>query len=436
MYTGSRALARLAFAVLVGLLLYVPSITAAAEENVEDILNKSPLTTDKDRAIAFGGCDSDPYKALEKFNKGAQLRPVQSGNSFRNGIDSALACRVSKMLQFAEQQGCRATIGSKGGYRSPDLQRNMCGGGSTGCAAAGTSCHQYGLAVDISAPCLGWLKQIAPRFHLVKPPISGDPYHFQCEEHPRGSRRSCTGPCNGGLAITPDLSNVPPMSYGPGYSPSSGLANAMRNFLNPQPSPGPSTPSQALPQSQQFLQQAPPLGSQNTTPYTPGTCAPQFYCKDDIYYYRSSTCVDQVYQKCPAGCSSSSNTCASTSTSETLSAFDQIGLIAEPTTTDVGAVSDLLFELTIGGEDIATLQDETTQTRSLPPDNSYGAAPPISQQTFVSGDLRYSQAEYQPQLSALQRTLATMKDTLLRVLAYLRPFGRPTVESEYDEWAE
>ncbi|MBI2612289.1 hypothetical protein HYW59_00520 [Candidatus Kaiserbacteria bacterium] len=231
-----------------------------------------------------------------------------------------------------------------------------------------------------------------------------------------------------------------------------GLGQQVRNMLSPQqeqmcPLPGGGQvpcssianrgAQQPLAQGQQpQLQQPPQLGMQNTTPYAAGTCPPQFYCSNSTYYYRSSTCVDQVYQKCPAGCSASSNTCASTTTGA-LSAIDQIGLIAEPTSTPSGTVSDLLFELAISGEDIATLQDESNPASTKVQGGS-PYMPPASQQTFVSGDLRYGQAEYQPQqLSALQRTLATMKDTLLRVLAYLRPFGRPVpVEGEYDEWAE
>jgi hypothetical protein len=158
---------------------------------------------------------------------------------------------------------------------------------------------------------------------------------------------------------------------------------------------------------------------------------------NSMYYYRNSTCVDQLYQKCAAGCSLSGTTCASTTTSPT-SAFEQIELIAEPTTTpqDVGYVSDRLFELAIEGEDIGTIQDKTEQEATTT--SSTDLLLPPSQQTFVSGDLRYSQEQYQPQqLSGMQQVLATMKDMLLRVLAYLRPFGRPEpAEGTYDEWTE
>jgi len=465
MYATRSTFAVLAL-VVASYLFIAHVVVGADEEDLGDIIDKSPLTTDADRNLVFGGCGYNPYEILENRYKGkgqaGRCNPSgevyiapRAGNTA--GIDSALACRLTKLFKAANDRGCRVSITSA--YRSPRQQQCMCGNGRSGCAAAGSSCHQPGRAVDVSGSCIGWLRMAAPKFQLVFP-YYGD--HIQCAEHPRASTRSCNRPCNGGISINPDLSGLPHPSEVPdtyfvppqSLAPSSGVSEAIRDNLGLQrPQEMCSLPDgiqvpcsaianrgtgQPLDQSQQpQLQQAPPLGTENKTPYAAGTCPPQFYCANSTYYYRSSTCVDQVYQKCPAGCSSTSNTCASTSTSETsLSVIDQIGLIAEPTSTPSGAVSDLLFELAISGDDVATLQDTTAQSGALQSDGSYIAPPPLSQQTFISGDLRYSQADqYQPQqLTTLQRTLATMRDTLLRVLAYLRPFGRPApVEGEYYE---
>lgn len=235
-------------------------------------------------------------------------------------------------------------------------------------------------------------------------------------------------------------------TVGSGNAPSSGISDSIRNLFAAPPqqeqmcalSDGKQVPcssianlgsQQALPQQQQpgqLGQQPPALGSENTTAYAPGTCPPQFYCKNDTYYYRSSTCVDQVQKKCFAGCSKAGTTCAATSTSETSSAFDQIENIAEPTVEVGTPVSDKLFELTLSGEDAVTLGDNLSPTTTQATSSTPVLPLQVSEQTFVSGDLRNSPAEkYPPQeLSAMQRVLVTMRDALLRVLAYLRPFGR------------
>ncbi|MBI4094012.1 D-alanyl-D-alanine carboxypeptidase family protein [Candidatus Kaiserbacteria bacterium] len=455
MHAARNAFAAATFAMLLGILLFAPAILGAEEKGLEDIVNESPLTTDRDRALLNGGCEEDPYAALQRegFIGGGKVVPRRAGNTLTDGIDPALACRLLQFFRAAK--ACNPKITSA--FRSKSDQARACigvcgnpNGCSRGCAAPGRSCHQQGLAVDIESRCAEKMSAEARRFNLIsRIPGYPNPNHYQCIEHGRSAGvSSCTGPCMGGLAITPG-----PDDFQPSGPPSSGLARAVRDFLNPQQEQMCSLPGggqvpcssianpgaqQPLSQSQQpQLQQPPDLGTQNTVPYAPGTCPPQFYCANSTYYYRASTCVDQVREKCSAGCSSTSNTCASTTMSP-LSAIDQIGLIAEPTSTPVGVVSDLLFELAISGDDVATLQDTTAPSGALSTDGSYGAPPSVSQQTFVSGDLRYSQAEqYQPQrLTTLQRTLATMRDTLLRVLAYLRPFGRPTIESEYDEWVE
>ncbi|MBI4093956.1 D-alanyl-D-alanine carboxypeptidase family protein [Candidatus Kaiserbacteria bacterium] len=443
---------------ILAFILSTPSLKAAP--SVGDIINRSPLTTPTDRNLAFGGCSEDPYAILEREHRGggegkeARCTPgvptpritPQAGRTA--GIDSALACRLTKLFKAARDRGCQVKISSA--YRSESTQQCMCGRGGSGCAAAGNSCHQPGRAVDVSSSCIGWLRMAARQFQLVFP-YYGD--HIQCAEHPRASTRSCNTPCNGGLAINPDLSQLPPPSQVPdtyyrpptSAAPSAGISDAARNFFNPQQqeqmcalSDGKQVPcssianpgsQQSLPQQQQpgqLGQQPPALGSNNTTAYASGTCPPQFYCKNETYYYRSSTCVDQAQKKCAAGCSKAGTTCAATSTSETASAFDQIESIAEPTAEEVGTpVSDRLFELAIAGEDIAALEDTSAPTTTKTGDTPYVAPPPLSEQTFISDDLHYSPAaqDAPQELSAMRRVLAMMQDTLVRALTYLQPFG-------------
>jgi hypothetical protein len=261
------------FGVLFVLLLVSHTTPSASAELKTVTFNGMTLSEETAKQLK-GGCDTFPYAELEKFNRGGKITPVWTNGRPEAGIDPALACRVLKMLQAASERGCRPYITS--GYRSEAQQANMCGGGSTGCARAGNSCHQYGLAVDMNAPCLSWLRQVAPEFHLIQNNIPGDPYHFQCAEHRYANRSSCTSACNGGLTISPDsnvLANTP-MSQAP-----MGLGDYFRNALYGPPPPQQLPPpqqvppvqqmppvQQPLPSSQSPLTQLPPPPSPTPTP--------------------------------------------------------------------------------------------------------------------------------------------------------------------------
>ncbi|MBI4088155.1 D-alanyl-D-alanine carboxypeptidase family protein [Candidatus Kaiserbacteria bacterium] len=376
----------------------------------------------------------NPYVGIEAGDaKNYLLRKSADSRQGIMGLNAEFACRLARFLKTAEAAGYNMRISS--GFRTYAQQAALKAAKPTLAARPGSSNHERGLAADLSPRGADrWAHANAAAYGL-RYPIRGEPWHVEPSGGTSGG--SSCGDLNAGPSINPGIA-----------APSSGIASAARDLLNPQqqmcPLPGGgqvpcsaiANPGgqQPLAQGQQpQLQQPPQLGTQNTTPFAPGTCEPKFYCANSTYYYRSSTCVDQAYQKCPAGCSTSGNACASTSTSSTnLPVIDQIGLIAEPTSTPSGTVSDLLFELAISGDDIATLQDESDHGGSTVQGNPY--VPPASQQTFVSGDLRYSQAELsQPQLSTLQRTLAIMKDTLLGALAYLRPFGSRAATFDVNE---
>jgi len=388
----------------------------------------------------YGGCKYNPYPILERYKTGraVYLTPDGTGDSLERGIDPALACRLAEMLQ-ALPNGCNPRINSA--YRSAAHQQSICGAGRSGCAAPGRSCHQYGLAVDLTTDCGGWLRRAAPQFQLHFP-YSG--IHVQCIEHRGASVGSCNKPCNGGVAINPDLSGVQP----PG-APTSGISNQFRNMLTPQQAPM----AQQAPVQQQPLQQPqqPPLSGQNTTPQNPGTCAPQFYCTNNDLYYRASTCVDQLYQKCPAGCSGvACNVSPSLSTNllslsfsttsskdgtlllgdegrATTSIYDRILDVAGYTPRPADPPNTTPLVLIIDGDDAVRLQQTGDPRLETLDESQYDAQIPGSQQTFTSGDLSQSLPQQYPprQLSTFQKTLSTMRETLLSVLAYLRPFGRP-----------
>ena len=419
----------------------IASAQGAEGEGKSDALKKGI----QEAAKRYGGCDFDPYPILERYKTGraVYITPTGSGpGNMRNGIDPALACRLVKMLQGIAQKGCNPRINSA--YRSAAHQQSICGAGRPGCAAPGRSCHQYGAAVDLTTDCGGWLRRVAPQFQLHFP-YSG--IHVQCIEHRTAGASSCNRECNGGVRINPDLSNIPPPS-----SPTSGLTDAMRQAMNPQQQP--QQPAQQLPLQQQQppQQQPPPLNGQNQTPFPPGTCAPQNYCANSNIYYRESTCVDRLTENCKNGCTGVSCNVSrdqksdifddvfSTSTRPTStqqlppppspsSAIDKISEIASPTPSPSGPASKEPLVLTIGAEDAVRIED---RGEDLTVEEIEGAAPPPpTQQTFMSEDLRMSPEDtYSPeQRTALQAVLATARETLTYILAYLRPFGRPYQEA-------
>lgn len=154
-------------------------------------------------------CDAaQAYAFLKSRASGSvQLVPSTTGSSgsYRGGIDPELACRMQRFLQ------ARPDIRIISGYRSVAKQRSICGNGRSKCAPPGKSCHQYGLAVDVSKKDSRTRAQ-ARKFGLHYP-YSGP--HIQCTEHRRAGCSTSTPPCaKGGIKIDggPDP--------GPGYNPS------------------------------------------------------------------------------------------------------------------------------------------------------------------------------------------------------------------------
>jgi len=440
--------------VVVAAIVIPQSITAQGSQNVGDIVKNSPLTTENDKKTIFGGCDSDPFPYLEARHKpydrsNSFVTPREtSGNSAKIGLDSALACRLKKLFEAFEASGCKITIVSA---MRPDQK---CRAGP-GCAPQGASCHQYGKAVDVSSTCQARLAQFlgvktsssqgARQFGLhFGYQVGALPNHIQCVEHARAACNRQTPPCPGGIQITGDPDSV--TRQGP---PSSNLTNNLRSALTPQPPPL----FQQAPM-QQPATPAPPIGTQNTTPYTPGTCSPQFYCQNNNLYYRTSSCVDQVSQVCPDGCEAGSckggrqgvsdllgsalsdigkpdATSTDKKSTSSLSAFDQISIIANPNVEQKPTTTDP-FILTIDGNSATRLQVPPPPGSLAPPGETYALIPP-GQQTFTSGDLMESPYMNRP-VSGIQGTLASIRAQLEHIVAYLRPFGRPIPEGEHEHF--
>ena len=422
----------------------------AATSEEQQILNflrlPSGQTTDSFMKTIKGGCDFNPYAVLESRYRGAGgITPAMSGSGgYDRGLNPALACRVARLLQFAESRGCMFKIVSA--YR----KYQGCGAARNGCAAQGRSCHQYGLAADIGSNprCINWMKdqvlgvkQPNSAFGVHIAYFAGDysHLHIQCNENRPAVCSPQTRPCDGSFVFTGDVSNIPNPGPQNDYGP---------NAQNPQPTPQQPPPQQQpprpLPPLESQKPKEPPLDGKNKTFYPPGTCAPQNYCADGNIFYRSDSCLDQLQEKCPYGCSGVFCSAVPMSSNPLLSAFSTSSLGGTPTddknktstTTVFDRIVDIGNPLASGatvGTSTLVLTNEITRVDKLhyiPEEDATiaeieGDSDPFAQQTFSSMDSgQNANSRSSQEYSALQKILDTMRTILLRVLEYLRPFGR------------
>ena len=376
-----------------------------------------------------GGCAQNPYPLLrQRYRPGPQSS--REGANGINRLNGDFACRLAKFLAKFP------SVCINSAYRSPETQailfRNAVAKYGSEAAARknvappGRSMHNKGLAADLCNLPVN-AKSEASKDGLTFR-MGHEPWHIEPNGAVSGSQ--------------PD---------GGKTAPSSPLSTAIRNAINPQPAPQ-IAPVQPPPQQPPPASTPPPLGTSNTTPYQPGTCAPQFYCSNNNLYYRSSSCVDQINQVCAKGCSGVScidspvssdllTTLLSTSTrpatttktaTSSKSVFEQLSAFAGPQTQTTKAASSTPLILIITGQDSVSLQSQQSVPSSTSQGNAYQLAP--TQQTFVSPALSGGPAapQYSPQQSTLQKTLADMKAVVMRILDYLKPFGGRSVGSTDD----
>ncbi len=105
---------------------------------------------DKDKALLYGGCDSNPYPYLQTKNDTGRVTSV-------SGLNSDFACRLSKFIKTSEASGSRIRITS--GYRSEEHQAELrkkydaevaAGKNPAPVAKPGSSKHNFGLAADLT----------------------------------------------------------------------------------------------------------------------------------------------------------------------------------------------------------------------------------------------------------------------------------------------
>lgn len=346
--------------------------------------------------ILWGGCDYDPYQRLERVKNGnAQITPKVTGNGgageVKGGIHPTLACRLTKLIEAFPQ--CNIRINSA--FRAVQ----GCKPGP-GCAPQGLSCHQYGLAVDISSTCQGQLAQFlgvrtstsqgAQQFklHFGYQLPGTQPNHIQCVENGVASCNPNTKPCDGNGAITGGSSYVPP-------SPTSAFTDSIRNVLGMQPAQPAAPALPALP-SQPLGQTQSPLSSFNSNP-TP-------LVSDSLV---------------------TTGTGATTSNS----IADRLNELVNGTTATT-TQSATSVPLVINSNDVRNIESNAPQNSHQTGTAQIGGG--ITQTTFTNNP-QPLQTTPNTNLTRYQSILSSFRAALQLMLNYLRPFGRATNDEHGSE---
>ncbi|TSC86179.1 MAG: hypothetical protein G01um10148_685 [Parcubacteria group bacterium Gr01-1014_8] len=347
-----------------------------------------------------GGCEYDPYAKLYELkavSSGAKVTPTLIDGALKDGLDPALVCRLTKLIEWAQGRGCVPMIIS--GFRTYAQQASIVARGRSK-AGPGGSCHNFGLAVDMSNRCQGAMQEAAPQFGLKSGfPGYPNPIHFQCIEHSAGAGRSsgCRGSCNGGMEIAPDptiLSNIPnssaPLGLGDAFRQNTGLGQ--------QDPPSPAIPPQyATAQPQQFFQP--------TQTGQPG----------------------QTGQPTTIGTPTGGSTIPTTGEPPP-SVGDKLLNLAYGTSTIGGPVNiATTVPIIVTSKDATGLPAKSTSTRSK---GFYGTttSPLHFEETF--GTSEYEDNGTSSEVASrnwMVRILAELRATLLMILEILRPFGIRTI---------
>lgn len=363
-----------------------------------------------------GGCARDPYPILrQRYRPGTQS--AREGGDGINKLNADFACRLSRFLESFP------SICIRSAYRSNATQAVLWRGALVkyGSAAAarkwvappGSSMHNRGLAADLcNVP--GNARTEAARYGLTFR-MGHEPWHVE----PAGAVRG--GIPDGNSSIS-------------GAYPSSGIADNARGLLGKQPT------GAVAPTSQQEMCSLPDgmvvscsaianRGSQPPAQSAPAgnAASPAYPANQQLGQHAQS----QLSVSNPLPSSADTNTTSP-------SAIEQIIALANPTTSRA-IRTDRPLILTVSSSDVQTLENDQRQNSSTTAGNGQPLLQvPVTQQTFVSSDLRENTPQGKgpnDQRSNLRAILDSMRSTLLKALAYLRPFGRPETD-HYDEWAE
>ena len=386
--------------------------------------------------------------------------------------DSFAKCSARFFKEFQDRHGPVEIVSA---YRSAGHERALCKNNPR-CGAQmnnpnPTSNHSKGLAIDVyyrpdQSKLWSFAKQdkrfgvcfpfedgsgggFADRPHMILQGIPGSGEAASCVRRGYGNT-----PCSGSNF---DPNSIRDVASGP---PSAELTNTLRDVINPVQNPAYQQPYQQQPYQQQQEQMcALPDGSQvpcsaiaNRNAQPPGGPAPvgapipqqqqvlpqsqQPFQQPTLSQTPASNQLSPTTEtsnllKALAGSGTSSAT-KDTENEDEPSAFEQISDIASPSASgEASNVSELI--LAVSGSDAQVLASSETDYSATSSDEDAlkEKQATATAETFTSRDLSESprQAAFSGvQPSALQSFLATLRDSLVSMLAYLRPFGRPDQE--------
>ncbi len=329
-------------------------------------------------------------------------------------------------------------------YRPPEAQNALVASGASR-AGPCVSYHNYGLGADFnenSSQQTQWMRSNASAYGIGT--IGAwDPNHFQ---NGSGKYGQC-GVCNGSNGYS---GTQPGQAGGIPLAPAQTPLQAMQSFFSP-PQPqqcpqgymmmnGTCLPPQAAATQQTsnpYSYLSPPPPPPPTSSYLPNTGGgstggantsnPNGSTPININD-NSNTNISDIIN----GSGSSAGTNGQTNSST--SAIDLINAIANPTSTADGSpqtptgtpvtlVSSLNNSVTLHGS-------STSLNPSWQSSSTYALSPGASQ-TFVSQDLSQTPTSLQPiqPVNSTFAILENIKQTLLQILAYLKPFGGTTPRS-------
>ncbi|HWO07604.1 MAG TPA: M15 family metallopeptidase [Candidatus Paceibacterota bacterium] len=346
----------------------------------------------------------------------AYLRTKLTGAAAQRGdvsvtrMNKTFACRLADFLKASESVG---DIKIFSGWRDEAAQQQAVSVSRAGYACrSGASCpHPQGRAADLTfnglvpkthaecnaLPACRWAHANASRFNLVFP-LSGnplEPWHIEPVER---SSVPQNGPCGGSGGASAAASPFRVADY---------VRQALGMQQQPPPPPQPQLAPQPLPQQQSILDsfqpstQLIPQGSTQT-----GTS-------------------NQTGTNTNTNTNNNSNTNTSSSPISVIDQLNELafGTTSQPTTGTSATTAPLVIVgATVGGL-VPTSNSTSTQF------NSSGNLAVVGQQTFTSNDLRWQPNQTNTpipgteQYSRLVQLYTALRDVLVRILEYLKPFS-------------
>lgn len=322
-------------------------------------------------------------------------------------LNDPFAVCAANFLKFAQQQGQNVCLNE--GYRTIETQQKYAanyknGTGGIACTLGAGCEHPKGIAIDVNTTgSYEWLWNNSCQFGVDFYLRSGDKPHFVPTTHSRArGKSSCTNmPVN-----CFDPSSAPPEDWGPEYQPN--LQN-----INPYGNQPPQSQGGMIAQLLRPLQQL---------------FQPQQQQPAQIPQQTTSPTISPFDQPTTPSITPPTPIATGTSIADIL-----LNELREPTTTNATgtAVHIVVTGTDVGSTNTIGTTEDTggTDTGITVATNNY---PDVRiPTTFTSSDLATNPAPVsqptQTQPSRFMQVLENLKQVLLKLLSYLKPFGGKTV---------